>query len=183
MPMRLVAISVLLSLAPLAHADFGVGGSVGADRSSILFPIELRSLMLEPYVGYSNSDSSVNSVDTEERLVGMGVFGLAHRSDDVSFYFGARFAAFEGEITSGNSTWASPASRMKSDGQLVTPTFGIQYTLNQVSFGAELGWEYKEVDWNTVTETDFGPGFIEYSRTETSRTTQASIVFRYFFRN
>jgi hypothetical protein len=61
----------------------------------------------------------------------------------------------------------------------VTPTAGLQYTIDNIMIGAEIGWEYSEADLELTFS--IAPESQTLVSSETSRGTVANIVFRYFF--
>jgi hypothetical protein len=175
--MRFTVVVLLCASTAPAVADVGVGAVVGNEDEAILFPIGLSSLIIEPYLGYREADQ-INA-STEAQTVGLGVFGVSMRGDNLSIYYGARLADVSGESS---STTVDPITglsivqtRVDIDGFRVSPTVGFQYTISRVAFGAEIGWAYEEID-QTLS---FGATSTE--RPLVSRGTQANVVFRFFF--
>jgi hypothetical protein len=175
--MRFLLVLFVCAFAAPAHADVGVGAAVGSADETILFPIRLSSMIIEPYFGYRDGDSGNTS--TEAQTIGVGVFGSSTRGDNVSIYYGARLADVSQETS---STFTDPFTglviaqpRVEIDGYRVAPTFGFQYAISRVAIGAEIGWAYEEVDQTS------DPPLSGISRTIITRGTRASVVFRFFF--
>jgi hypothetical protein len=184
--MRLLVVGVLISAwvvtAP-ARADVGIGAALGSDDETILIPIRLSSLIIEPYFGFSEIELeagvSTSSEDTLE--VGVGIFGLSVRGENVSIYYGARLAGITGDESFRGGPNTFPRSQANIDGYRVTPAAGFQYTISRVMIGAEIGWTYEETDVTTVTTSNssFTPDRFEV--TTVSQGTHANVVFRFFF--
>lgn len=175
-----VIVSVCAFTAPVV-ADVGVGAAAGSDDRAILFPIRLSSVIIEPYLGYRESDVELESVTSSaERLeVGVGIFGLSMRRDNLSIYYGARLADISDESS---ITVVQPLTgllieqyRVDIDGYRIAPTVGFQYTISRVAVGAEIGWSYEEADQSDVSFGDLT------ERTIVSKGTHANVVFRFFF--
>lgn len=181
--MRLFLVALLCVLGTTARAEFGIGGLVGADDASIVFPIRLSSVMLEPYLGYSNGDQTVNSTSSEMQSIGLGIFGLKSSDNDISIYYGARLTDLSVDRSSVviNNQTGLPAGRSftTTDGYAITPTVGFQYDLGRMAVSAEIGWEYREIDEKIRQVGSFGA--VTSSNTNVSRSTRAAIAIRHFF--
>ena len=179
--MRFLVVILLWALTVPVRADVGIGAVVGNEDESILFPIRLSSVIIEPYFGYRESDVEFQPNTSAEHLeIGVGVFGLSMRGENVSIYYGARLADVSQETS---TTLVDPitglpitALRAEIDGYRIAPTVGFQYTISRVAVGAEIGWAYEEVD-----QTVGSFAGIPAERTTVSKGTQANVVFRFFF--
>ena len=185
--MRLLVVLVVVLLwaftAP-ARADVGIGAAVGSDDETILIPIRLSSLIIEPYFGFREIDSeaglSTSSTDTLE--VGVGIFGLSTRGENLSIYYGARLAGIsEKESYDSNRPNTFPETQSDIDGYRVTPAVGFQYTISRVMIGAEIGWTYEKTDLTSVSTSlsSFFPD--RFESTSVSQGAHANVVFRFFF--
>jgi hypothetical protein len=175
--MRFLLVLALCAFTAPARADVGVGAAVGNADETILFPIRLASVIIEPYLGYRESD--IANASMEGYTLGVGVFGLSMRGDNVSIYYGARLADVSQETS---TTLIDPitglsiaSAQVETDGYRVVPTVGFQYTISRVAIGAEIGWAYEELDQSTSVL--FGGS----DRTAVSKGTHANVVFRFFF--
>jgi len=186
--MRFLPIVLVCAFTASARADFGIGASVGTEDATILFPIRLSSVIVEPSLGYYDRDIEPRAVSAEGRSIGVGVFGLSTAGDNLSIYYGARLADLSDESSSAllDPFTALPVgqTRTEVDGYLVAPTVGFQYAISRVVIGAEIGWEYRDVDQEGSTTITNGGVTLPLSTTRSStvaRGTHATIVFRYFF--
>jgi hypothetical protein len=173
--MRFIVVVSMCAFTAPAVADVGVGAAAGSEDRTILFPIRLSSVIIEPYLGYREDEAELNSVasSTERLDIGVGVFGLAMRGDNLSIYYGARLA----DVSEESSTTVDEIeqSRVDIDGYRIAPTVGFQYTISRVTVGAEIGWAYEEFD---QTRVFFGS---PDELTIVSKGTHANVVFRFFF--
>ena len=174
--MRFLVVLLICAFTAPARADLGVGAAVGTADETILFPIRLSSVIIEPYFGYREAE--VANASSDALTVGVGVFGLSMRGNDVSIYYGARLADVSGESS---STAVDPITglvlaqqRADIDGYRIAPTVGFQYTISRVAVGAEIGWAYEEVDQSVSF------GGISTERTTVAKGTHANVVFRFF---
>jgi hypothetical protein len=194
----------LCACAPHAFADIGIGVSTGDSDAAILVPIRFSSILLEPQFGYSSSDfESPRSApeSTDGYSVGIGLFGHRRVGENLSIHYGGRLADFSEKSTSDILDFTTGMTLGESetslDGYSVTPSVGFHYTISRIMIGAEIGWEYSEADWETsyeiwgltgpvsnaaVAPFFFAAAFSAANEASTvSRSTVASLVFRYFF--
>jgi hypothetical protein len=182
--MRFLAVLLAWAFSTSAHADVGVGAAVGNEDETILFPIRLTSMLIEPYLGYRESDVEFErNISTAERLeVGVGVFGLLMRGENLSMYYGARLADISAEeFVQINEPNTFPETQTDIDGYRVTPTIGFQYTVSRVMIGAEIGLTYEEIDTTSTTIRRFSGVTTRSEQTLVSKGTHANVVFRFFF--
>ena len=197
MSRKALAIVLLLFAVPAA-ADVGIGASLSSDSRIAYLPLNLWSrFRLEPYLRAQKLESRASSPDTQNppgdfssdaQTLGVGIFGQSSPRDRVSIYYGARLA-YERRESDVISLVLGPASpfiepptqRRKSDGYTIVPTLGLEYFFtDRLSIGAEVGWEYTELD-DTITRTDTS-GDVQTITTETdTQDTQTNIVLRFYF--
>jgi hypothetical protein len=174
--MRLTIVLLLCAFTAPAVADVGVGAVVGSE-DAILFPIRLSSVIIEPYLGLREAD--VGNTSTEGHTIGVGLFGLSMRGDNVSIYYGARVADISDESsgTTIDPITGLPIAQTRADidGYRIAPTVGFQYAISRVAIGAEIGWAYEEVD-QTVSF-----GAVSTERNTVGKGTHANVVFRFYF--
>lgn len=182
--MRFLVVLLAWAFTAPARADVGVGAAVGNEDETILFPIRLSSVIIEPYLGYRESDGKFrrNTSSAESLEVGVGVFGLLMRGDNLSIYYGARLADIRGEeFIQINEPNTFPETQTDIDGYRVTPTVGLQYTISRVTIGAEIGLIYEEIDSRSTTIRRLSGATSRMEDTVVSKGTHANVVFRFFF--
>jgi hypothetical protein len=166
-----------------ARADVGIGAALGSDDETILVPIRLSSLIVEPYFGFREIEfdggASTASEDTLE--VGVGIFGLSTRGENLSIYYGARLAGISEDGSSRGGPNTFPRTQTDVDGYRVTPAVGFQYTISRVMIGAEMGWTYEETDLTSVTTSNNSFTPLRFESTTVSQGIHANVVFRFFF--
>jgi hypothetical protein len=195
---RLIGLACVLAATFAAEADVGVGVSGNGHDTTVYVPITPGRLMLEPYFRFADSDSSevglrwnpelpipTNSVsESDSYSIGMGIFGLLEPAERVTIYYGGRLARIKRNASS--ASLLAPAnfapSTVDADGYSIAPTVGIQYQpIERFSVGAEIGWDYSEVEDVSMSS---GPAALPRgttTRTITTKDSRADIVLRFFF--
>ena len=156
-----------LLLPAMAHAEVGIGGSIRSGESDIYLPIDLGSLRIEPFIGWTryHSENGFGGYTSEYRDFGVGVFGHGTLSDNIQLIGGAR-AVYVRYAGFGDQT-----------GYRIEPTLGAEYFLTpRFSVALENFYSYQKLKG----DVQISPGVSQSSETETQGTA-SRIIARLMF--
>lgn len=183
----LFAIFLSLLAGTAVALDFGFGASFKSSESSIFLPVRISdNLMIEPYFRYRDSDTenATFKTSTEDLTAGMGIFGLVNPIENASVYIGIRAAYVESERKNspiGFFTFPVAALKVEQDGFSVAPTLGFEYLiLQQLTIGAEVAWEYKDLD-GTTSGASNNPNIPAQNADTEDTGTRTNIILRFYF--
>jgi hypothetical protein len=173
--------SALLAITT-AEADVGLGLSVKNDEATVYIPVTAGRFIFEPYFRASDAISTstsrftgITSVTQESdvRALGIGIFRLADLGERVAVYYGARLARTDSDIATSNGVFLT-----KAEGDVVAPTLGFEYRfVERFSVGAEVSVDHSEQESTLV----YGPPPRNITSKNTTNTTRADVIFRFFF--
>ena len=188
----LSTIAGLLFVSTGIAAEFGFGASFKSDETAIYFPVHIGSrVIVEPYFSFVDDESLAFSakVSLEDTEIGVGLFGRVNPTEKASAYLGVRAAYIRSEqtveqeislVTPGGRTSQVVATQTENDGYSIAPTLGFEYfIIDRLTIGAEVAWEYRDLDASVNTSSPFLPG---HDKTETSSNrTRTNIILRFYF--
>jgi len=161
---------------PAAAADYGVGATHNGEGDTVLVPIRMESLVVEPEVSYARFKSTITangaSGTSTSTSYGLATGVYARRALGASFegYFGGR-AGIEKFRSSADS-----GLRQRVDTWFVAPTAGLQhYFSKQFSIALDVGLVY-ERDKNKLAS-----GAVEQTLTTRGVNTRTRILLRAYF--
>jgi len=169
-------------------SDYGLGVSIKSSDVSVYIPVRVNeSLFVEPYFRYSIFDSSEFGVSTgrEDSSTtydfGVGLFKVLNSINGLSPYYGTRIGYLSSENDNQNRfTTGDWEYKSTLRGFIISPALGVKYSFHEnISIGFEAEWFYRDLDGDTVTNSN---GTVTISdRSQTSSGTNTKIIIRYFY--
>lgn len=172
-------------------ADFGAGISARSDDGFVYVPINItKSFRIEPSVRYLSSEQtftqsgSVDTSETDQWELGVGVFGLKQVTDAAHIYYGARLAYVDVQSTTVDqgSFGTTVYSESDQDGYRIGPTVGFEYLFGgRFSVGGEASYTFLDVEGESTARigNSLSPSVLKTE--QKTNGTQTRLIFRYMF--
>jgi hypothetical protein len=151
--------ALAVQIPPALAADYGLGVSHG-DDTTVLIPIRLESLTVEPEVLFSRSktksEALAGSSNSTFTLYGLATGMYARRTLGPSFegYFGGR-VGIQKFRNSGDSGLGTSSIQQKGDSWFAGPTVGLEhYFSKQFSIALDVGLIYDHIKNKSSFPTD-----------------------------
>jgi hypothetical protein len=170
--------ALAIRIPPASAADYGVGVAHDGGGTTVLFPIRLDSLTVEPEVSFSRSksDSETSTASGKETVssygFATGIYTRRELGPSFEGYFGGRVGIGKSRDhgDQGTSTF-----QQKNDTWFVAPTAGLQhYFSQQFGISLEVGLVYE----HGKNSLSFGT---DQSTTASQVSTRTRILLRGYF--
>jgi hypothetical protein len=162
--------ALAIQVPPASAADYGVGAVHQGSGNTVLLPIKLDTLLVEPEVLLSkvSGDSSSTSVG-----LATGIYGRKDLGPLFEGYMGGRVGLSHFKS---NSTFGGFPSDNKNDSWLIGPVAGVQHYFSKVfSIGLDVGLIYTH---SKIRSTSLG---IVTTQNNNAVNTQTRILLRAYF--
>jgi len=168
----------------------GMGAVIGS-TSGLFLPIMAGELFIEPSISFRKSETdstSISSVTRSDRksktiTLGVGIFKAQFVAIKTFLYSGARIGFVQRKVketTSSVSILPASTSTISDHGYFISPTIGVQYYfVSQFSIGLDLALQFSKTDGKEVQTA--GAVTTSSNTNDTSSSTTATVIFRYFF--
>jgi len=177
----LSGIALALLVPPASAADWGVGVAHFGQGNTVLIPIRMESLIVEPEIYYSRSKQDFTSIPSgingngtiSQYGLATGIYGRSELGPSFESYVGARAGVSKGKFdqTSGISTF-----NQKYHSWFVAPTAGLQYYFaKQFSIALDVGLVYAD------SKEKFTLGVDEQTTDSKDLSTLTRILLRGYF--
>jgi hypothetical protein len=162
-------------------ADFGVGVLFWGEDRTLLFPIRMGSLIVEPEIFYTRSkqDSTTTPPGTTSTFtsdqygVATGIYARRDLGPLFETYFGGRLGVSKGKLEQSTPT---TTITQDVDSWFVAPTAGLQHFFSkQFSIALDVGLVYERSDQKTSQPTT------EQSGKATELDTRTRVILRGYF--
>jgi len=162
--------ALAIQVPPASAADYGVGAFHQGNGNTVLLPIKLDTLLVEPEVSLSKitGDSSSTSVG-----LSAGIYGRKDLGPLFEGYVGGRVGLSHFKS---HSNFGGFPTDNKNDSWLIGPVAGVQHYFSKVfSIGLDVGLIY------THSKIKSSSAAIETTQNNNSVNTQTRILLRAYF--